>query len=116
MNRRFSASLLFSLRNQVAIAELIRDRLQLPCKLSEGLFRFLCPLCAEFHTATNPRTNLARCFRCRRNFNTIDLLMLVDHCTFVEAVMSLRRLLPDDRSQPASPTVSSGQTTSGAVK
>ncbi|MEK6621873.1 MAG: hypothetical protein AABZ13_05275 [Planctomycetota bacterium] len=25
----------------------------------EGYFRFLCPLCSEFHTATNPKTNLA---------------------------------------------------------
>ena len=56
------------LRNQVSIDRVI-EKLDLPSKLSEGYLRFLCPLCREFNTATNPDTNLARCFRCKRNFN-----------------------------------------------
>ncbi|MCK8601145.1 hypothetical protein [Desulfoferrobacter suflitae] len=47
-------------------------------------FRF--PLCSEFQTATNPKTNLARCFRCQKNFNPIDIVMAVNCCNFREAV------------------------------
>ena len=55
-------------------------KVELPVKRSEGYFRFLCPLCGDFNTATNSRTNLARCFRCEKNFNPIeasDLLLMV---------------------------------------
>jgi hypothetical protein len=45
-------------------------------------------------TATNPLTNLARCFRCRRNFNPIEMVMAVQECSFVEAVERLKNLLP----------------------
>ena len=64
-----------------------------------GYLRFLCPLCDDFHTATNPRTNLARCFRCQRNFNPIDLIMIVDRTSFLEAVGQLEECLP-----PSTPT------------
>ena len=80
------------LRNEVEIAGLV-VRLELPHKWREGRLRFLCPLCSEYHTATNPRTNLARCFRCQRNFNPIDLVMLVERVPFLEAVATLRELL-----------------------
>ena len=63
---------LWRLRNCVPIDQVLVD-MQLPLKRSEGYLRFLCPLCREFNTATNPRTNLARCFRCKNNFNPIDL-------------------------------------------
>jgi hypothetical protein len=45
--------------------------------MTKGCFRFLCPLCNGFDTAVNPKTNLARCFRCEKNFNTIDLVMFL---------------------------------------
>jgi hypothetical protein len=86
MPRHYSAEQLRSLRNDVNITHLISRVLELPCKESEGTFRFLCPLCSDFHSATNPNTNLARCFRCQRNFNPIDLVMIVHGSTFVEAV------------------------------
>lgn len=86
MTRRYSKEKLRILRNQVPIARLIADFLGLPSKVSQGYFRFLCPLCAEFHTATNPKTNLARCFRCQKNFNPIDMVMTVRRCNFREAV------------------------------
>ena len=83
---------LWQIRNRVAIDRVLRD-VQLPVKWSEGYLRFLCPLCREFHTATNPKTNLGRCFRCERNFNPIDLVMVVERCTFLEAVERLAPLL-----------------------
>jgi hypothetical protein len=83
-----------TLRNEIPVAHLIAEVLDLPSKISEGYFRFLCPICREFHTATNPRTNLARCFRCARNFNPIDLVMLARHANFTEAVEFLLDLRP----------------------
>lgn len=86
MSRRYPKDLLRRLRNDVPIASLIADVLRVPTKISEGYLRFLCPRCREFHSATNPRTNLARCFRCRENFNPIEIVMLVRCLNFTEAV------------------------------
>jgi DNA primase len=86
MPQRYSKEKLRMLRNEIPISRLISDFLCIPCKVSEGYFRFLCPLCSEFQTATNPKTNLARCFRCQKNFNPIDLVMAVKSCNFREAV------------------------------
>ena len=80
------------IRNDVAVGDVLRG-LGVPTKLREGYLRFLCPLCGEFNTATNPRTNLARCFRCKRNFNTVDLTMIVTHASFLEAVGQLEARL-----------------------
>lgn len=95
MARRYPPQLLRTLRNDIDIAELIADVLDWPSKTSEGQFRFLCPICSEFNSATNPKTNLARCFRCEKNFNPIDMVMTINECTFVEAVEFLRRLTKD---------------------
>lgn len=86
MKRRFSDQQLHELRNLIPIDWLIEKQLLIPSKLSEGFFRFLCPLCGEFRTATHPKTNLARCFRCEKNFNTIDMVMLCRNLSFVESV------------------------------
>jgi len=59
MSNRYSNQKLRMLRNQVPISRIISDFLDLPSKVSEGHFRFLCPLCSEFQTATNSKTNLA---------------------------------------------------------
>jgi len=83
------------LRNEIDVRLVIADVLQLEHRCTAGRFRFLCPLCGEFHTAVNPRTNLARCFRCLRNFNPIDLVILVKHYDFLQAVELLEPLLPD---------------------
>jgi len=93
VSQRFSSNLLRSLRNDIPINDLIRRRLDLPSKEREGLLRFLCPHCNEFHTATNPRTNLARCFRCSLSFNPIEMVMAVKDCGFVDAVKLLVPLL-----------------------
>ena len=86
MQRLYSKEKLRRLRNEVPIAKLISEVLDMPTKVSEGYFRFLCPVCSEFATATNPKTNLARCFRCERNFNPIDLVMVVKSLNFRDAV------------------------------
>ena len=90
MKRRFSAQQLFTLRNHIPIDILIEKILMVPSKFSEGFFRFLCPLCTEFNTATNPDTNLARCFRCNKNFNTIDMVMIIRKTNFLEGVKFLK--------------------------
>ena len=92
MHRRYTPHLLRALRNDVDIDHLIADVLDWPSKTSEGQFRFLCPVCSEFNSATNPRTNLARCFRCEKNFNPIDIVMTVERVSFLEAVGLLRQL------------------------
>lgn len=92
MKKRFSSHELFELRNAIPIQRLIRDELQIPSKISEDVFRFLCPLCHEFQTATHPTTNLARCFRCEKNFNTIDLVMTVKGLAFKESVAFLKQI------------------------
>ena len=91
---RIHPSHLVRLRNDIPIGELIERHLDLPAKRSEGILRFRCPRCGEFHTATNPRTNLARCFRCQKNFNPIDLVIAVQHCSFLDAVKILETWLP----------------------
>jgi DNA primase len=89
VSRRFSHDLLRSLRNDVPINDVIRLHCDLPSKEREGHLRFLCPRCGEFNTATNARTNLARCFRCAINFNAIEIVMEAEDCGFVDAVKFL---------------------------
>lgn len=101
--------LLFRLRNHIPVSPLISNLLKLPSKLSEDQFRFLCPVCYEFNTAVNTNTNLARCFRCRNNFNPIDLVMIVNRSSFLDAVAFLRPILDNARDPPPSKTHRSDQ-------
>lgn len=82
------------LRNDLAVHEVLRDQLGVRVYSEGGYWRFQCPLCHQHDTATSSRTNLARCFRCLRNFNPIDLVMLVHRCGFLEAVRELERIHP----------------------
>ena len=95
MATRYSREKLRRLRNEIPIAVVIADFLDHPYKVSEGYFRFLCPICSEFNTATNPKTNLARCFRCNKNFNPIDMVMIVNQYSFRQAVDFLEGLMAD---------------------
>jgi DNA primase len=104
MIKRYSKQTLFSLRNDISIDLVVTELLNLPSKTSDGFFRFLCPLCHEFNTATNPKTNLARCFRCHKNFNPIDLVMAEKNISFRQAVDSLLPLLPHTLKIPPSST------------
>lgn len=90
---KFSKEFLFSIRNHIPLAEVIEKFLRLPCKSSEGQFRFLCPNCRELRAIVNPRTNLARCFLCEQNYNVIDLVMIVKQVKFIRAIEFLSPLL-----------------------
>ncbi len=87
-----SAKKLRKLRNDIPIDRALLE-LEVPTKYSEGYLRFLCPICSEFNTATNRRTNLGRCFRCAKNFNPIDLAMVAGRMSFLKAVHRLDNLL-----------------------
>ena len=104
MTKRLDSQFLFRLRNHIPVDRIIADALKMPCKTSEGHFRFLCPVCAEFDTATNHKTNLARCFRCNNNFNPIDLVMIVNRSNFLDAVAFLRPLLGNLHGPPRGST------------
>ena len=90
MSNYYSANLLRMLRNKIPINEVITDLLNLKVRYVNSTMRFRCPLCHNFHTATNHDTNLARCFDCQKNFNPIDLVMTVARCSFVNAVQILK--------------------------
>lgn len=93
MGKYFSSRELYKLRNSIPIDVLIEKELAIPSKTSEGFFRFLCPLCNEFQTAINPKTNMGRCFRCEKNFNTIDVVMIWQNTGFVDSVKYLQKIL-----------------------
>jgi hypothetical protein len=78
---------------------LINEILKLPSKTSQGQLRFLCPLCSQFNTATKRETNLARCFHCQRNFNTIEMVMETKNMDFIQSVQFLQGLLPENKSK-----------------
>lgn len=90
------------LRNRIDFRQLFR-RLGWPWKRrDDGVIVFVCPECAESQTSVNPRTNLARCFRCERNWNPIDFTKEVGRMEFLEAYGFLEEMLPrppdpDDR-------------------
>ena len=93
MSNRYSKEHLYDLRNKIKMISLIIDILELIYKTHDGTFRFMCPVCKDFDSGVNLKTNLARCFRCERNFNPIDLVMDVNHYSFVQAVEYLEPIL-----------------------
>jgi hypothetical protein len=97
MTKYFSRQLLYRIRNDISLGALL-SQLQWPHKTRDGRLCLLCPRCDEFLTVVNPRTNLARCFRCEVNFNTIDLTMSIKECDFVAAVHHLQSLLPASKA------------------
>jgi len=99
MKKRFSSQELFEIRNAIPVDMLIKDRLQIPSNISQGVFRFCCPICKEFNTSVNPATNLGRCFSCRKNFNTIDIVMDVRKLSFKESVLFLKTVLAQIHAQ-----------------
>ena len=79
----FTDDFLRRLRNGININEVI-GALGLETRRGTDLLRFRCPLCHGFHTATKSKTNLARCFDCKVNFNPIDLVMETAGCNFID--------------------------------
>jgi DNA primase len=92
--------LLRRLRNDLPMAVVIAalDREGPPSKMREGRFVFLCPHCGEMLAYVNPRTNLAHCFACDQNLNTIDLLRMSGY-DFRSAVALLERWLTEYESR-----------------
>ena len=88
---RLPPDMLWKLRNLIPIDHVILDILKLDIYRSDGCLRFQCPLCNGHHTATNSKTNLARCFDCRENFNPIDMAMKALHLEFLDAVKLLSK-------------------------
>ena len=87
---RLSKDYLRTVRNKIKINQVIAGIIKLDYRTSDGYFRFCCPICARFNTAVNSKTNLARCFDCKKNFNNIDIVMITQDCSFLEAVQILK--------------------------
>ena len=106
------------MRNEIDVRMLIEKTLCIPCRVTQGCFRFMCPLCQGFNTAVNPKTNLARCFACEKNFNTIDLVMLIRQTDFVHSAKFLQSILQKDvfRPKPDAHQLISGSNTQGGSR
>ena len=88
----FTKQQLFQVRNDIDIDWLINNKLHLERQFN-SIWRFQCPVCQQFNTATQKKNNLARCFSCQQNFNTIDLVIYSKKVNFVPAVQFLLSLL-----------------------
>lgn len=89
MEKRFSKQELYMLRNNIPIEFVIVELLKLPATGQSNVCRFSCPQCRKLTLAINRRTNLAYCSRCKKSFNTIDLVMCARRLSFVETVRFL---------------------------
>ena len=89
-SKRLSKAFLYKIRNNINIRKVIADILGMEWKISDAYFRFLCPACNSFNTATDKKTNMGRCFDCKRNFNNIDLVMIMERLDFLQAVDMLK--------------------------
>lgn len=92
--KRFSDEELKRLRNDLPVRFVVEKLLRLPIKNIEGVVRYLCPLCNEFQTSFNPNANMSRCWRCQKNFNSIEIFMAGNSSSFVESVKTLLPMLP----------------------
>ncbi len=90
---RLSKQILYNLRNRIPIQNLIENELGLQNHMDSGIFRFECPLCSSFHTSVMKNKNLARCFDCKINFNTIDMVMEVRKTGFRQSADFLLNFL-----------------------
>ena len=88
----FTKQQLFQVRNDIDIDWLINNKLHLERQFNR-IWRFQCPICQQFNTATQKKNNLARCFSCQQNFNTIDLVIYSKKVNFVPGVQFLLSLL-----------------------
>ena len=88
----FTKQQLFQVRNDIDINWLINEKLSFERQFNR-IWRFQCPVCQQFNTATQKKNNLARCFSCQQNFNTIDLVIYSKKLNFVPSVQFLLSLL-----------------------
>ncbi len=114
--QRFSSEMLYRLRNGIPIDVLIEKTLKIPSRTIEGYFRFLCPICNEYNSAIKRETNFARCFRCEKNFNTIDLVMLIRKSGFIQSVYYLKDIYDGLSADPGYPDPQDNKTETGKKK
>ena len=88
MGCEFTKESLFQVRNEIAVTELIKE-LKIPHHKEGANLIFNCPVCGQANTGVLVRKNLCRCFNCQRNFNTIDLVLLLTERGFKESVQYL---------------------------
>jgi DNA primase len=96
--------LLYALRNELPMRLTVTrlGRFGPIAKQGDGYFRFQCPECKELRVTVNPSNNLAHCFCCEKNFNNIDLMMLLGH-EFKPAVSILENWLRQYRRDQGRP-------------
>ncbi len=91
MNQKISGLELRAFRNDLSTREVL-FALRIPWKMDDMKLRFVCPDCKSLDASLHPTVNMGRCFACRRNYNTIDLVMSQRKCGFKTAVEWLRAL------------------------
>jgi hypothetical protein len=97
----FTPQQLVQVRNKISMFSLIYDILGLNRQFNR-IWRFCCPLCQQYNTAIKKETNLARCFDCQRNFNTIDMVIYVKQFEFKQSVEFLLPWIPQSTEQKES--------------
>lgn len=100
----FTKQQLFQVRNDIDIDWLINEKLHLERQF-KSIWRFQCPVCQQFNTATQKKNNLARCFSCQKNLNTIDLVIYSKKVNFVPSVQFLLALLEKKTDRNSKDTV-----------
>ena len=117
MNRRFSSRELTFLRNDIPMERVVVSFLALQHRRDSDKLRFACPLCGTFDTSIHPKTNLARCFCCKRNFNPIEMVMAHLKLGFAESVNWLkdRNSLGEAQTPSACRKVQSSPSSIGSI-
>lgn len=86
MSTRFTKEFLFKVRNRINLELVVSEVLKIESYTENGIFRFRCTDCKQYSAAVNLKNNLARCFSCCKNFNSIDLVIKEKNITFKNAV------------------------------
>ena len=85
--------ILYEIRNTIPMTDTIIHWLKMEHRYREGYLRFLCPKCTDMNTSVFVKANLARCFLCDMNYNTIDLFMELNKQSFPVSVGRLYSIL-----------------------
>jgi DNA primase len=89
----FTQKTLYKIRNVISMTDTIIHWLKIEHRYREGFLRFLCPACGDMNTSVFVKKNLARCFLCDKNYNTIDLFMEVNKQSFPVSAERLYSIL-----------------------
>jgi len=88
--RRIDSEHLRRIRDDVDLLSVFAD-LRIELRIRGSRLSFRCPQCNRFITRVNREHNLGHCFRCRRGFNTIDIVMRARGWSFLCAIDYLER-------------------------